>query len=246
MVKRKVRPQPKAKSTDNQRALMDWLERNLSKDGPRMVADHIVGLAAHWGKHPNTVRRLLGKDKSKPPRKFAVSDLPIIAEYFGDTVPALPGIAPVNKSAKVVTVPIDGYVEAGMFRDGDQLSQVERNFTTPRDSKYPNVKHMAYEVRGDSMNLAGILEGDTIIGVDFQETGRPLANGMKVVIEQNRDGLIERSLKVAMVYPDRVEFQPRSTNASHKPIVLMNKNKTSASKQIRVLAIVRRITRDEE
>jgi SOS-response transcriptional repressor LexA len=139
----------------------------------------------------------------------------------------------------LTSYPVLGVVEAGAFREADLINDVEpRMIEAYHDDVYPNARPMAWEVRGDSMNQLGIVEGMVVLGVDFQQAGGTLQNGTIVVVEQNRGGLIERSLKVVALYNDRTEFQPRSSNAIHKPIIYRNGNSPDA--EVRVLTLVRR------
>ena len=153
--------------------------------------------------------------------------------------------SPAATVSSFANYPILGTVDAGAFREADSLSQVEgREIEGPLHTVYPNARRMAWEARGDSMNEAGIIDGSILIGVDFNEASGALANGMIVVVERNRDGLIERSVKIVAIYPDRVEFQPRSNNPAHKPIVQRYGDSDSHSPvEIRVLTVVHCVLR---
>lgn len=137
-----------------------------------------------------------------------------------------------------VLYPVVGVVEAGSFREADLLAQVEPyDVPGPRNPIYPNATPMAWVAHGDSMNEEHIFDGTILFGVDFQETGAVLKNESIVVIEQNRGGLIERSVKAAVVFADRTEFQPRSTNPIHKPIIY-KKNGHDDDVTVRILTVV--------
>lgn len=145
-----------------------------------------------------------------------------------------------NPQAGLVQYPICGVVEAGSFREVDLVSQVEpASASLPRDSVYPNATPMAWEVRGDSMEQKALIDGTIAYGVNFQETGLPLQNGMIVVVEQNRGGLIERSIKAVAKFGDRIEFQPRTNNPIHRPIVYHNGDSLSSDAEVRVLTLIR-------
>lgn len=72
--------------------------------------------------------------------------------------------------------------------------------------------HFLLEVVGDSMNAAGIADGDLVL-VRQQVTAEP---GMKVV------ALIDDEATVKVFRPagDVVVLEPRSTNPKHKPIIV--------------------------
>lgn len=73
-----------------------------------------------------------------------------------------------------------------------------------------------WRVIGDSMNLAGIDHGDTIIGIDWLDIGGDVQDGMTAVIERrDNTGRIERTCKEVRVFPDRYELHPRSSNPKH-------------------------------
>jgi repressor LexA len=73
-------------------------------------------------------------------------------------------------------------------------------------------QHFLLEVVGDSMNAAGIQDGDLVL-VRQQVTAEP---GMKVV------ALIDDEATVKVFRPagDVVVLEPRSTNPKHKPIIV--------------------------
>lgn len=185
---------------------------------------------------------------------FDPDQVEIIAEACGDEVPPS---ARVKRAAAykrntnnvvqmpsrdngTVAYPILGDVKAGSFSEADLLSQVEsRSVSFERNSSHPNARPMAWIARDNSMNNASpypIHNGMIIFGVDFQDAGGVLTNGLNVVIEQNRGGLIERSAKAVAVFPDRTEFQPRSTEHWHKPIILKNDSRDDGD--VKVLAII--------
>ena len=168
----------------------------------------------------------------EPPIKVAGHTRPA-----GNVVPIRPARLPPNFN-EWVEYPVLGVVEAGAFRESDMLSQVEpRTFPGERNRTYPNATPMAWEVRGDSLDDMSIIEGTILVGVDFNEAGGVLVNDKIVIVEQDRGGLIERSAKVVAIFPDRIEFQPRSKDPRHKPIVYKN-GKTDDDISVRVLTVV--------
>lgn len=137
-----------------------------------------------------------------------------------------------------------GIVEAGAFREVDMLNQDSpRIIPLPRDARYPRCRQYAFEVRGDSMNLAKIEEGMWVTGVDyidFTEWHGEVRSGMKVVVERSRAQGAERELTVKELHftRDHIEFVPRSSNPEHKPVKVKADFKADNGINIRVLAIV--------
>jgi SOS-response transcriptional repressor LexA len=150
---------------------------------------------------------------------------------------------------EVLTVPANRvigsghWVEEGTTSD-DSLSQTVVIF---RDSQFPDAKHLAFQYVGDSMDKAGFLDGDMVVCVDFKESGIELVDGQQVVIERNRAGLIDTSIRIVSVERDKIEFQPCSSNPAHKPIVISSKTGKvvgNPNERVDVVAIVRHLARN--
>lgn len=216
-----------------------WLDRGLDKGEPKEKTIRTQNLAERMGfKNGTYLYKFIAGERTLSKKQIAIA-----AEFFGEPDPTIKprangAVAPPGDN-RFVDYPILGVVEAGAFREADVIDNVEpRTVTLQRDDVYPNATPMAWEVRGDSMNRMGLVDGTIAHGVDFQQAGAQLANGMVVVVEQNRDGLIERSIKSVALFPDRVEFQPRSYNPVHRPIVYRNGH-TPNNLEVRVLTLVR-------
>lgn len=159
------------------------------------------------------------------------------------------------RPSKAVLVPVRkaGRVEAGAFRAQEDLGDWDEAETTLdiRDSRFPNARHLSFDVEGDSMNALKprpILSGDVVSCVAYEDvdTEAPLRDGMVVVVERSRYGGQERewSIKQLELYSDRVEFHPRSTNPRHKPIVVKRDPNADDGTKVEIIALVRRITND--
>lgn len=140
---------------------------------------------------------------------------------------------------------VDGSVQAGAFLAleafDDDLGEV---VSAPRDPAFPFARQVAYRVKGDSMNRAQpkpMNEGDVIICAAWEDVGLKEKDGLNVVVQQTTaDGqLRERSVKELRVFPDRVEFHPRSSNPAHKPIIVNREFHTDDGKEVTILALVR-------
>jgi SOS-response transcriptional repressor LexA len=151
----------------------------------------------------------------------------------------------------LVEIPVAGRVQAGAYLEPEDFGDfIEEPIMAPPDRKFPHARQVAFIVAGDSMNDAKptpYLPGTYLICVDFEDIERPLANGMKVVIERTRDGghLREWSVKEVEMFVDRVEYHPRSTNKRFRPIVVPIDAEPEDGQTVRVLALVRRIFNEE-
>jgi transcriptional regulator with XRE-family HTH domain len=156
-----------------------------------------------------------------------------------DTVEDLPG------QGSFRFAKIDGSVQAGAFLTleafDDDLGEV---VSAPRDPVFPFARQRAHRVKGDSMNQAKpspMNDGDIIITAVWEDLGIEPKDGLNVVVQQTTaDGqLRERSVKELKVFPDRVEFHPRSSNKAHKPIVMKRDHHTDDGKEVTILSLVR-------
>lgn len=150
---------------------------------------------------------------------------------------------------RLVPVPIVGKVEAGAFREVDDLEDTgeepELIFEEP-DPDFPRAKRMAFTVQGDSMNAAvpPLLDGYRLICVDFEDADVPLSDGMTVVVQRTRDGGLTRewSVKEVEMGETEISFCPRSTNPRHKPIVVPIDAEPDDSTVVQVIAIARSVS----
>lgn len=151
-------------------------------------------------------------------------------------------LVPANRSLTAVRV--DGQVQAGVFLQSEVFDDdTGEIISAPRDPDFPFAQQTAYRVVGDSMNAAArpIKDGDYAIAVSFEDTGLEPKSGMIVIVQQTiNDGqLRERSIKELVLFPDRTEFTPRSTNPAHKPIVVPKDADPDETKKVEILGLVR-------
>lgn len=225
-----------------------WANQQIDKIAePKERVKAVEALAERLGMAKVTLYEYLrGK------RKFSTKHLGIIAEYSGVESPVPRRHANGAHTNNVVHLPravhipgrggalypVLGDVKAGSFTEADLLAQAEPyDIPGPQNPIYPNATPMAWVARGDSMNNANIFDGSILYGVDFQQTSGVLKNDDIVVVEQNRGGLLERSVKAVAIFPDRTEFQPRSTNPIHKPIIYKNRDHDD-DVTVRILTVV--------
>jgi hypothetical protein len=147
------------------------------------------------------------------------------------------------------TAPVVATVEAGAWREVNELDQEDMEWVTvPADDKYPDATQRVFDVSGDSMNRLDpypITNGSRIVAIDYDEIASrvPLRDGLVVVVQRSRNGGQERELTVKQVawFDDRIEFQPRSTNPKHKPIVVEHDNWEDNGVEVAIVGLVRDI-----
>lgn len=140
-------------------------------------------------------------------------------------------------------------VEAGAWREVDEFDQSDPEWVAvPPDDKYPDATQDVYNVAGDSMNALEphpITPGSRIVAVRYDEIASrsPLRDGLVVVVQRSRNGGQERELTVKQVawFDDRIEFQPRSTNPKHKPIVVEHDKWEDNGIEVAIVGLVRDI-----
>lgn len=151
------------------------------------------------------------------------------------------------KSAVVVAT-----VEAGAWREVDEFDQSDPEWiAVPPDDKYPDATQDVYNVAGDSMNALEphpITPGSRIVAVRYDEIAAraPLRDGLVVVVRRSRNDGQERELTVKQVawFNDRIEFQPRSSNPKHKPIVVKHDAWEDDGVTVEIVGLVTRIMHD--
>lgn len=150
---------------------------------------------------------------------------------------------------RLMPVTVNGKVAAGLFREVDDFDQSapERIWEEP-DPEFPNARRIAFDVEGESVNALKprpIFPGDRLICVAFEDVANQVRvrDGMVVVLERTRDGghTREWSVKQVELYDDRIEFHPRSTNPTFKPIVVMRNAAADDGVQVEIIALVRSV-----
>jgi transcriptional regulator with XRE-family HTH domain len=140
-------------------------------------------------------------------------------------------------------------VEAGAWREVDEFDQSDPEWVAVSpDDKYPDATQDVYNVAGDSMNALEphpITPGSRIVAVRYDEIANrsPLRDGLVVVVQRSRNGGHERELTVKQVawFEDRIEFQPRSTNPKHKPIIVEHDSWEDNGVEVAIVGLVRDI-----
>ncbi|MCG2712063.1 MAG: transcriptional repressor LexA [Candidatus Omnitrophica bacterium] len=115
-----------------------------------------------------------------------------------------------NNSSKTVKVPILGCVPCGAPFLAEE--NIERSVAISDKIAKPPFKYFMLKAVGDSMNKAGINDGDLVL-VRQQMT----ANNGNIVVALIDD---EATIKKLRLRKDHITLEPNSTNPNHCPIVL--------------------------
>ncbi|MES2166583.1 MAG: S24 family peptidase [Pseudomonadota bacterium] len=144
-------------------------------------------------------------------------------------------------------IPIIGIAEAGAFRAARQFGYEHEidasRLYAARSERYPNARHFALEVRGDSMNAAvpsPIVEGMFVLCVDMPDAGLIPETGRIYAVRRTQDegGTYEWTIKRAYVFQDRTELRPESTNPRHEVIVMPKRQPDEAFKTVEAIGWV--------
>lgn len=115
-----------------------------------------------------------------------------------------------NNSSKTVKVPVVGYVPCGAPFLAEE--NIEKQIVVSEKIAKPPYKYFMLRAVGDSMNKAGINDGDLVL-VRQQMT----ANNGDTVVALIDD---EATIKRLRSHKDYITLEPNSTNADHCAIVL--------------------------
>lgn len=231
--------------------LQDRLSRLMEARGEKAAP-----LAERAGLSNSFVRDIL-RGKTKSPRAEGLDKiakaLDTTAAYLMGEVDEtdlggahLSGAVPVPPS---VPLPYAGIVQAGDFRSvGEHFDQDDGDYMVPtgviRHPNYPDVRQAAWQVRGDSMDEAGIRDGMWVVGaiyMDYLDRVGELFNGQYVVVERTRHGGSERELTVKEVQFARggMRLVPRSSNKGHKEFfVPLDGDADPDTETVGILAVV--------
>lgn len=132
----------------------------------------------------------------------------------------------------VKDIPLVGYAETGAFRPmvdfGDDFVGDLPVICAEGSRAHPTAKLFALTARGDSMNASRppIIEGMTVLCVDFVDAGIEIETGRVYAVRRTRDSgqTWELTVKRAHVFRDRYELRPESTNPAHTPIIIPRGN----------------------
>jgi repressor LexA len=115
-----------------------------------------------------------------------------------------------SEHAQTVNIPLVGTVACGTPIFAEE--NIEAMIPVSSKLANPNVKHFLLRAKGDSMNKAGINDGDLVLvrKQDYADSG----NWVVALID---DGATIKELSVS---ENAIILKPCSTNSIHKPIIL--------------------------
>jgi transcriptional regulator with XRE-family HTH domain len=223
-----------------------------------------IGLSANEaseraGLGRNTINQIMSSSSINPRHQTLVK----IAKALNCTVEFLiSGITSSSKSmpdlvqsTPVGLIRVAGIAEAGRFKVTDYDDYFEP-IEAPRHPLFPKSDHVAYRVVGDSMDKAGIRDGDYVIGVCSTDAPEPRVGDI-VVVEKVRAHFAETTIKriTELVRNRKSEFprylmmvlSPESSNPIHRPIILDFNDHVDAlgnGESIEIKAVVVSVVRD--
>jgi len=115
-----------------------------------------------------------------------------------------------NNSSKTVKVPVVGYVPCGVPFLAEE--NIEKQIVVSEKIAKPPYKYFMLRAVGDSMNKAGINDGDLVL-----VRQQMIASNGDMVVALIDD---EATIKRFRLHKDHIILEPDSTNPEHSPIVL--------------------------
>lgn len=151
-------------------------------------------------KSPRSTAELIKKLTAKGYlRRNAEGDLQIIENFSGD-----------ESRVQTVQIPLVGMVACGSPILAEE--NVEQMIPVSTRIASPPYRYYMLRAKGDSMNLAGINDGDAVL-IRQQDTAR----NKDIIVALIDD---EATIKEFNKSGDMVLLKPKSTNPKHKPIIL--------------------------
>lgn len=160
---------------------IEWIKEGLKKPGKSKG-----GLAAAIGRSPSAATALL-----KGARQLKADEVHKVAAYlemdhFGTPLP------PVQKTV-IAYVTITGEVAGGIWSEPGVEYEAEQT-SIPVDAKWPTDALYLLRVRGASVNRKA-RDGDLVLCLDVWAAPRSAIPGDWVVMERERNGLVETTIK---------------------------------------------------
>lgn len=187
----------------------EWLKAELAKPGRSQSA-----LARHLGVVPEIVNRIVhGR------RQVKANEADQIREYLSSTEKGTPATFAriVSKPSPTALLPVRGTVEAGSWREAllSAFDYEPETLIAPRSVVDSGA--FALRVAGPSMDLL-YPDGSFVVVQPWH--GGPLPFGKRVIVERDRDGLVETTVKELVRGPEgEPELWPRSSHPAHqKPV----------------------------
>lgn len=175
---------------------------------------HIRNRILHNGQGPSVreLQRLLGYDYPNAAAYILrrLAERGFVRRHADGRLQMVRDLPTDNSQAQTVAIPLVGRVACGAPLLAEE--NVEARIAVAMDLAQPPHRYFFLRAVGDSMNEAGIDDGDLVL-VRQQSTAE---DGDRVVALIND----EATIKVFRRAGDAILLQPKSTNPSHQPIVL--------------------------
>jgi repressor LexA len=174
---------------------------------------HIRNSLMHFGRIPS-VRDLMNSMNYKSPRSAVILMEELETNGFlerkSDGGYRLIKDLEARNIARTVSVPLVGTVSCGIPILADQ--NIEAHLPVSVTLAKPGAKYFLLKARGDSMDMAGIDDGDLML-VRQQNIAE---NGQKVVALVEDEATVKEFQKKG----EYITLLPRSANEKHQPIIL--------------------------
>lgn len=178
----------------------------------RFIRNSIV----HKGKSPS-LREIMTKLGYSSPRSASLLVGSLIANGFikrkpDDSLQIIKDLTDGPTRAQTIEIPLVGAVACGTPILAEE--NIEAMVPVSIQLAKPSHRYYLLRAKGDSMNLAGINDGNILL-IQQQETAE---NGDKVVALIDN----EATVKIFEHTDQAVILRPKSSNQIHKPIILTN------------------------
>ncbi len=185
--------------TDKQKKVLSWIKESVDKTGGAPTVRELqekIGCSSPMG----VVSHLRALESKGQIRRL---------ENQARGIVILDGRKPVAENEGVVNVPLVGRVACGMPIYAEEMIEDWIPLSTKLVKRAQDVFMLT--AKGDSMNLAGIDDGDYIV---FRKTSHA-ENGDKVVVLIGT----EATVKKLRTDKGKAMFEPMSSNKDHKTII---------------------------
>ena len=190
------------------------MKHNTLKYKEIKALQHIRNLVMHYGRMPS-VRELMNALGYRSPRSAMVMMRQLIDKGFLEKkadggLRFIKDLSGTTASAQTIDVPLVGCVSCGVPILADE--NIEAMIPVSTDLARGSHKYFFLRAQGDSMNDAGINDGDLVL-IRQQRTAE---NNDIVVALINNEATIKQFIRSERA----IILRPRSTNPAHKPILL--------------------------
>jgi SOS-response transcriptional repressor LexA len=136
-------------------------------------------------------------------------------------------------------VMVVGEVAAGVWQEEDTWDERKFDDIPTVPGRYEHLEQLAYLVRGPSMDLVRIFDGDFVIVVRYFEARVAYVEGDIVLVTRRNGSLTERTVKILHLIEDGFELTPRSSDPRfQKPIVIRSGDEDASDSSTEITGLV--------